>query len=193
MRQSCGELQMPIGTAFTIFRGHMNNNINRPLQQATVQTLQDLKDVLISITLTEYAGKSAHLSGATIEQHTRHVIELYQCLLHGYGTGLVNYDRRKRDLQLEQNPELSVQYLDDILDQLAMPNKFLTLETGADELVPLSFETNFDRELWYNLEHAIHHMALMRVALKELTDVFIPEHFGVASGTIQHRQRICAP
>jgi hypothetical protein len=41
------------------------------------------------------------LSSATIGEHTRHVIEMFQCLLNNYESGVVNYDERARDIVLQ--------------------------------------------------------------------------------------------
>ena len=49
-------------------------------------------------------------------------------------------------------------------------------------------KSSFYRELSYNIEHAIHHMALLKVAVKQtLTYISLPENFGVASSTIRYR------
>jgi len=42
----------------------------------------------------EYVQPSEALSGHTIGQHVRHIIELFQSLENGYEQGLVNYEKR---------------------------------------------------------------------------------------------------
>ncbi len=145
---------------------------------------------LNSITDDEYVQPSQNLSDATIGQHTRHIIELYQCLLNGYEEAVVCYDRRKRDHAIETNKELAKQLLVEIATRSEQPNKDMQLravygDVSADELV---VNTNYFRELAYNLEHTIHHMALIKVGLKEMNKVELNESFGVASSTVRHRQ-----
>ena len=53
------------------------------------------------------------------------------------------------------------------------------------------FHTNYYREVAYNLEHTIHHMALIKVGICEFTDILVPEGFGVAASTIKYRKE-CA-
>jgi uncharacterized damage-inducible protein DinB len=145
---------------------------------------------LNSITDDEYVQPSQNLSDATIGQHTRHIIELYQCLLNGYGEAVVCYDHRKRDAAIETNKELAKHLLVDIAARSEQPNKDMQLravygDASADELI---VHTNYYRELAYNLEHTIHHMALIKVGLKELNKAEVNGAFGVASSTVRHRQ-----
>ena len=51
--------------------------------------------------------------------------------------------------------------------------------------------TNYYREIAYNLEHTIHHMALIRVGLRELGDIAVDDSYGVASSTLKYRKQ-CA-
>ena len=52
-----------------------------------------------------------------------------------------------------------------------------------------SIATNVERELIYNIEHAIHHMALIKVGLKTLRpEVVVSSSFGVASSTIRYEK-----
>jgi hypothetical protein len=48
-----------------------------------------------------------------------------------------------------------------------------------------------DRKILYNLEHTIHHMAMIRVGITELIQAELPDHHVVASSTVKNR-RSCA-
>ena len=47
--------------------------------------------------------------------------------------------------------------------------------------------TNYYREIAYNLEHTVHHMALIRVGINEVAAIELPAGYGVASSTIKSR------
>ena len=149
-----------------------------------------LNVALNSISDEEYVRPSEHLSNATIGEHTRHIIEMYQCLLNGYDEGIVCYDQRKRDEDIQTNKELSQKILADIALRSERPNKDMRLRAvyGDAAAEELNVHTNYYRELAYNLEHTIHHMALIKVGLKELNKTAVHESFGVASSTVRHRQ-----
>ena len=55
---------------------------------------------------------------------------------------------------------------------------------------PIRVASNFERELVYNIEHAIHHMALIKIGIKEVApQLQLPEGFGVANSTIRHKKQ----
>jgi hypothetical protein len=163
------------------------------LQQAVNTIFVQLADSLSQLSPPQYSQSCTTLFNNTIGQHVRHIIELFQCLENGYGSGTVNYEKRKRDTALETDKELASRLLLDIHRGLSKPNKTLTLEASYDEHVTdsIAIDTNYFREIAYNLEHTIHHMALIRVGITEITNIQLPEDFGVASSTIKYRKQ-CA-
>ena len=76
----------------------------------------------------------------------------------------------------------------DILNQVDKPNKNLQLQQIVDE-EELLIETNYHRELLYNLEHCIHHQALIKVAIIQNATIAVDENFGVARSTIEYRNQ----
>ena len=133
-----------------------------------------------------YDRPSSLLSGATIGQHVRHIVEMYQGLLMGYDSSLVEYDKRKRDRSIETDRVFAETILIEIINNLNKTDKnlFVIYELEGREV---KLQSNYHRELMYNMEHAIHHMALIKVAVIEMTDIILPKEFGVAPTTLQYR------
>ncbi|MGB4845587.1 MAG: hypothetical protein WBP16_14055 [Ferruginibacter sp.] len=155
------------------------------------EALSDLVNVLMQLPGQEcYAEPCQALSQATIGQHSRHIIELYQCLLAGYQSGKINYDDRKRNLLYENDIQAAIAVIKDIQLNLQQPDKAVEVfcDTDADTIC---IQSNYFREVLYNLEHCIHHQALIKVALLSIKDIKISEGFGVAPSTLQYRQQ-CA-
>jgi hypothetical protein len=163
------------------------------LQNAVNNTFVQLAATLQQLSPEEYRSSCKTLYGNSIGQHVRHIIELFQCLEEGYDQGTVNYEKRKRDPLIETDKDVAATLLKDIHHQLNRGNRELKLEATYDEhaVEPVILSTNYFREIAYNLEHTIHHMALIRVGINEITNIILPDDFGVASSTVNHRKQ-CA-
>jgi hypothetical protein len=163
------------------------------LQQAIQNIFVQLSASANQLTQEQYVQPCTTLFNASIGQHVRHIIELFQSLLAGYEEGIVNYEHRKRDVNIEANKEFALQLLKDIYETIDRPNKGLTLAACYDEHSSdtMNIITNYQREVVYNLEHAIHHMALIRIGINEISDIKLSDDFGVAASTIKH-QKACA-
>ena len=155
--------------------------------QTSIFTLQLFRGILGQLQNAQYTQQHDLLAHASIGQHTRHIIELYQCLLDGYATGEVCYDNRKRDIRIETDLEVAVASLEKIEYSLDRPNKDLRLVLEGEQ-GNCQIDSNYNREVLYNLEHAIHHHALIKVALIPMTVIDVPAEFGVAPSTLAFRK-----
>jgi hypothetical protein len=169
------------------------NSGTHQLQHAVKTVLVQLSATISELTMEEYGQPCSNLFGNTIGQHVRHIIELFQCLEKGYDSGIINYEKRNRDKLIETDPKLACLMLPEIHTALVKPNRDLILEASYDEHNQgyLQIHTNFEREIAYNLEHTIHHMALIRVGVTEVSALTLPEEFGVAPSTVKYR-KACA-
>lgn len=167
------------------------------LKSVSTDSLMQLADVVGQLTDAEYARPLCVLSGNTIGKHVRHILEFYQLLVNSAETGQrnaaqLNYDRRQRDLRLEVDTDEALRRVGSIdraihhldLNQPLHLEADLSVAGGESIQIPSSVA----RELLYNVEHAIHHMALIQVAvLNDFPAVELPAHFGVAYSTVQHQ------
>jgi hypothetical protein len=164
------------------------------LTSVFIKSLESLASLVIVLeqlrNTASYNNPCEALSNATIGQHSRHIIELYQCLLTGYAEGKINYDDRKRNALYENDTTAAVAAIREIQQNLKQPDKQLKIFCGTDSS-SVCIESNYYREVLYNLEHCIHHQALIKVALLTIKNLNIDEGFGVAPSTLQYRQQ-CA-
>lgn len=127
-------------------------------------SLNELIDLLNQLSQTEYSNSCLELSNATIGEHTRHVIEMFQCLERQYDLGVVNYDKRERNTRIQTDTTFAVENILLIQQNLDKKNKsieLLQIINGEE----IRNESNYFRELLYNLEHCIHHQALIKVVI----------------------------
>jgi uncharacterized damage-inducible protein DinB len=130
-------------------------------------------------------------NGSTIGQHVRHTLEFFICLEMGFKQGIINYDKRSRDQFIESNKLLALNAIRKILDFITQQpdDKVLVLEVGydIDNHNVVTIHTNYWRELAYNIEHAVHHMAIIKIGIREAAPyISIPTDFGVAASTVRH-------
>lgn len=163
----------------------MRDQIIRPV----IGLLSQLKELLEGLTDEQYCRKIGVLSDASIGQHIRHVIEFFQELEKGYKTGLINYDARKRNYTLETRRLVAINELTEIAAVVAKEDRVLALATdfSSEDGTSCEVHTNYQRELVYNLEHTIHHMALLRIGVRVVVTTELPENFGVAMSTLKYR------
>ncbi|MEO5997047.1 MAG: hypothetical protein ABIN89_09910 [Chitinophagaceae bacterium] len=152
--------------------------------------LNDLHKLLHRLQTQDYVFRSVMLGNISMGQHIRHIIELIQCLQQGYDEGCINYENRKRDFRIETDLHFAIGCIEDCIHILILKDRPLLLIQDNDLLK--SVNTSYYRELIYNSEHAIHHMALIRVALREMNLDLVSKHFGVAPATIKHQEKVCA-
>lgn len=164
------------------------------LQQTTTAILLQLKAVVTDLGEEGYCKPLPVLSGNTIGKHVRHILEFFDCMLQGMDTGLVDYDNRQRNVLLETDTEFTLRYLDNLTIAIDVINENQALSMAfsyADQETTV-INTLLYREMAYNIEHAIHHMAIIKIAIKqEFPHVILPVNFGVAYSTIHHQQQ-CA-
>ncbi|CAD7808946.1 hypothetical protein CHRY9390_01915 [Chryseobacterium aquaeductus] len=152
------------------------------------EILNEQQDLLRKISPEIYTHQIPSLDGSTIGGHTRHIIEFLEVLLNSYHTNQINYDDRQRNLELEKNPEKAIQIISEILAGINLPNKNLIINQTVGT-ISLEIPTNFFRELLYNIEHCIHHQALIKVAFNEIKiSHLLNKNFGIAPSTIQYRE-----
>ncbi len=152
-----------------------------------IANLAEHQELLLKLSDKQYQHQSELLSGASIGQHLRHVIEFYDCLLNGLSQQKINYEKRARSLELENNRKTAINKISSIKERL------LSLELNSRlylEIEDFIIDSSVQRELYYNLEHSIHHQALIKVGLKEQNvGKLVNADFGVAPSTLKYRKQ----
>lgn len=152
------------------------------------EQLQHLDDLLSRLNERQFTINIQHLGNASIGEHSRHIIELLQCALNGYHTGCIDYINRQRNLQLQQNIGSARKAISHLMHHCELPDKSLNIlvenTAKAEQLLVI---TSYFREMVYNTEHTIHHLALIKVALVEMELHLVDATFGLAYSTIKYQ------
>jgi hypothetical protein len=160
------------------------------LTTASRSVLEHVAFVLIRIRQEDYPAKISFLE-ASVGEHVRHILEFYLCLFEGLKSGKINYDLRRRDKRIEKDKDFALKVVHRIIGQIECQEHdsdlILELKYGDVSNHNINLKTNYKRELVYNIEHTIHHLAIMKQAfLRDFNYIELPENFGIASSTVRY-------
>jgi hypothetical protein len=162
--------------------------------EGNIRVLRQIGEVLSLMDAGSYACPLDLFSGSSIGQHMRHILNFYQSLLSGAGEGIVDYARRERDPRIETDPLFASNLLITIETSLPELDESLPLHVRADflpdggEKRPV-VESSVGRELMYAFDHAVHHLAIVKIGLRvAMPGCAIPKELGVAPSTIQYQK-----
>jgi hypothetical protein len=148
-----------------------------------------LHAVISTLPESAYQLKVPALYHASIGDHTRHIVEILQCAVHGNVTGVIDYHNRERNLLLAEDPSLALNALQQLAKSCTLDNKAVNVIHGNADQQDNQVLSTYHRELLYNVEHTIHHMALIKVALFYLGVQDLPEGFGMAYSTVTYQKK----
>jgi uncharacterized damage-inducible protein DinB len=159
--------------------------------ESSKSTLLTLHQVISKLSDEEYSTPLAILSNSSIGMHTRHILEFYSCLFENEGE--INYDKRQRNLAVQSSIEKCEEMLSQIIQKISLLSDEKLLDTVTlcnDEEDSQPVKSCLARELQYNIEHTIHHSALLKIGILSLNNnIEIPETFGVAPSTLKYQSR----
>ena len=159
-----------------------------------IRMLQQVDDLLVRLDAYTYASPVEVFNGSTIGQHVRHILNFYQSVLTGLHTGIVDYARRERDPRVEESPAFAREAFEEVgralkeVDETHLLRVLADFTTEEDEHRPL-LNSSAGRELMFAFDHAVHHLAIIRIGLQlARPDLFLEEELGVAPSTLKFQK-----
>ncbi|PIL29622.1 hypothetical protein GSI_08259 [Ganoderma sinense ZZ0214-1] len=137
--------------------------------------------------------QSNYIPGSTIGKHLRHARDHFALLLEVVSQPpphVLNYDKRARNVPMENSRTAARDALNDCIAQLqqVVPQAKWSgpITLHAITPFPQAMETTFGRELWFAGLHAIHHWSMVRVIAGEL-GIKMEDSFGFAPSTLVYK------
>lgn len=169
----------------------VQNNFAMYIRKHTSITLLQVSEVIQLLNDNQYAKPLDVLPDNSVGKHIRHVVEFYQCLLNGLKDGIIDYDSRERNNLIETDMAYTQKVIEDIINAIDVTNNkkmLLKITYGENSF---TIPTSFLRELVYNIEHTIHHLAIIKIGIKShFPSLVLPENLGVAHSTIKYQQQV---
>jgi len=127
-----------------------------------------------------------------IGAHLRHVVEHYEALLQPKLPGVVDYDQRPRDRELQRKPHVALERLQWLLrrlDDWTEASLDVTVQVrgrgGLAGDFGFAVTSTVGRELVFVASHAIHHYALLKPHCMQ-HGIPVSAEFGRAPSTVVH-------
>ncbi len=155
--------------------------------------LNQIFDLTTQLSDAEYATKLDLLNGNSIGKHVRHVLEFFELLVNGCAKGLINYDKRKHEPLYETDTQATLAKLESLIKEIEDisfdDSVILEVSYASTDAETVKIKSSKERELAYNIEHAIHHMAIIQIAIQTVfPKVKLADNFGVAYSTIRYHK-----
>lgn len=161
------------------------------VNQAILAVVRQINQVLEQLEPHEYRQQLTEFEGSTLGQHFRHILEFFQCLEQGIHSGSIDYAGRERNLLYEDNPRLTAAAFSSFADALAVFHASDTVDIRAEfggQERP-SYSSTVGRELMFVYDHAIHHLAIIKIGLRcQFPHIRSDKDLGVSPSTIKARE-----
>ena len=160
---------------------------------AILAVVQQINHVLAQLEPHEYRRQLPEFEGSTLGQHFRHILEFFQCLEQGTCSGTVDYAARERNLLYEDSPNIAAAAFETFADALPSLKVFANVEVRAEfgEQERPAYPSTVGRELLFVYDHAIHHLAIIKIGLLcQFPHVRADRDLGVSPSTIKAREKV---
>ncbi len=159
-----------------------------------VRLIDQIISTIELIDSQDYDRELELYNGSTLGKHFRHIYDFFNCLLQQCECQLVDYCQRDRDAQIESDMDYAKRSFESLKDGLQNIDEDQVITVKADfELEPgvrPVVQTSIGREVMYAYDHAVHHLAIVKIGLRDLyPDKPFDQNMGVAASTIRHQHQ----
>jgi uncharacterized damage-inducible protein DinB len=167
------------------------------LIDSNLQTLHTAAQLLKTLKNDQYSHIQRPHFESSLGKHLRHILDHYLCFRRDFAKGIIDYDQRQRDCQLEIDKDYALCVIQQIvhflegLKQHASARQCLRVLMCNDVDVPEGeiTESSLGRELQFLQGHSVHHYALMAAILR-ISGHAVGHDFGVAPSTLVHEKTV---
>lgn len=159
----------------------------------TKNIIAQIVQLLEVLNREQYTRPLSIYNGSSLGQHFRHIFDFYQSLLAGIPHGAIDYAKRARDHQIEQDTQYAQGAFQEILEGISELNEYKTVQVVADFSTNVAdsrpaLPSTIGRELMFAHDHAVHHIAIIKIGFQQtFPEIPIPLEVGVAPSTLKYR------
>lgn len=161
------------------------------IKSAIQDIIRQMNSVLEQLAPQEYSKALPEFEGSSLGQHFRHILEFFQCLEIGAYKGVVDYAARERNLLYEEHPQMTIEAFDSfasIMSDIDVERPLHVRAEFSGGERPL-YQSTVGREMLFVYDHAIHHLAIIKIGLLcRFPQVKAEKELGVSPSTIIARK-----
>ena len=175
----------------------MSDSHFQALIDSNLSTLDAASELLEQLSADSYTQIQRPYFESSLGKHLRHILDHYLCFQRDFSGGLIDYDQRHRDCQLETDKDYAFSvikklrsFLEDLKPQVnaSQPLKILMCNDVSAPEGEIT-QSSVGRELQFLQGHSVHHYALMAAILR-FSGKSVSDRFGVAPSTIVHEETV---
>lgn len=140
----------------------------------------------------EYSKQIGIFNGSTIGKHVRHIYDCYRSLVLTDDVGELDYCKRERNPKIESFTMSAQTAFNQLVEKIEGLDETRLIEVVTDfdtneSTLRQRVKSSVGRELMYAYDHAVHHLAIVKMGVKtEFPKIVIESNLGVAPSTIKH-------
>lgn len=161
------------------------------MKNVLCELLDQIAWVAQELKADEFSEPLPVLMDNSIGKHVRHILDLMDCLCLSIESGEIDYDARKRDELIENSPIETLLKINELKTKLNFlnPASIIRLKQKISAL-EIELDSRTEREILYNIEHSVHHLAIIRIGITHhFPEIIFPDNFGIAYSTVQYREK----
>lgn len=160
---------------------------------ALLSIIRQINHVIAQLKPEDYRMPLAEFENNSLGQHFRHILEFFQCLEDGMQSGTIDYAARNRNPLYENSPDVALAAFEAFSTELSVFDPALSVqvraEFGSDDRP--CYDSTLGRELLFVYDHAIHHLAIVKIGLNcRFAHIEVEKHLGVSPSTVKARAKV---
>lgn len=158
----------------------------KKLRDASIETLEQVRIIVRACSEDNYNQPSEH-SPSGIGKHIRHILDHFLAVRTGVTNGVIDYNCRNRECDLENLPELALDLTNELINwlsntELEDQSVQIVTEISVSDTQNEQMDSTLSREICYLINHTIHHVAYATLVASQ-NGIVLQTQLGLAPAT----------
>ncbi|MBU2951665.1 hypothetical protein KO493_13240 [Tamlana agarivorans] len=161
------------------------------ITKSVLKTLENVEVVLKNLTNENYSNASVGPYYSSVGSHIRHILDYYMCILYKNDAGVVDLTARRRQVAVEENGVIALDYYETIKEtlvssRLPLNNRVVVVDDLG--LGPMELDYTYAALLSQANSHTVHHFAIINYILASLNIDISESNFGYNPSTPKYKK-----